>query len=138
MQNRVFLDTSFAIALSVKSDENHSLALQFAQQLEEENTRIITTTPILLELGNALSKRRHRPAAVELLRSLDEDETVEIVALDDELFSAAFRLFSERDDKDWGLIDCISFVVMKTYGISEALTADEHFEQAGFVALLKK
>jgi hypothetical protein len=45
-------------------------------------------------------------------------------------------LFRQRADKAWGLTDCISFVVMREREIPEALTADEHFEQAGFVALL--
>jgi len=30
------------------------------------------------------------------------------------------------------LPDCISFTVMRDSGIAEALTADHHFEQAGF------
>jgi hypothetical protein len=44
---------------------------------------------------------------------------------------------ASRPDKDWSLIDCISFVVMEEEGIQEALTADQHFEQAGFTALLR-
>jgi len=46
-------------------------------------------------------------------------------------------LYISRPDKDWSLTDCISFVVMKERGLTGALTADHHFEQAGFVALLK-
>ena len=46
-------------------------------------------------------------------------------------------LYAERPDKDWSLTDCISFVVMRTMDITEALTGDRHFEQAGFTALLK-
>jgi len=46
------------------------------------------------------------------------------------------KLYSERPDKEWGLTDCVSFVVMEAHGIRDALTADEHFEQAGFRALM--
>ena len=46
-------------------------------------------------------------------------------------------LYAERPDKDWSLTDCISFVVMRKMDITEALTGDRHFEQAGFTALLK-
>ena len=46
-------------------------------------------------------------------------------------------MFAARPDKDWSLTDCISFVVMQERNIQDALTADHHFEQAGFVALLK-
>jgi len=46
-------------------------------------------------------------------------------------------LFAQRQDKDWSLTDCLSFVVMQDEGITQALTGDKHFEQAGFTALLK-
>jgi uncharacterized protein len=57
------------------------------------------------------------------------------VQTSDELFEEGFSLYSARSDKDWSLTDCISFVVMQRRNIREALTADRHFEQAGFVAL---
>jgi uncharacterized protein len=137
MENKVFLDTSFAIALSVESDRHFDYAVKLSEQLETENTRLITTTAILLEIGNALSKQRYRQAAKELPASLEQDDTVEIVPMTDELYQKAFQLFCNRPDKDWGLIDCVSFIVMREKRLSEALTADEHFEQAGFIALLR-
>jgi hypothetical protein len=57
--------------------------------------------------------------------------------LDSQLLERAMQLMNERQDKDWSLTDCTSFIVMKDRGIHEALTADRHFEQAGFAALLK-
>ncbi len=137
MENKAFLDTSFAIALSVESDAHHETAVTLSEQLEREQTALITTTAILLEIGNALSKKRYRQAAAELLDSLDQDKTVEIIQIDAELYRKAFELFRLRPDKDWGLVDCISFIVMQEQRIFEALTSDEHFEQAGFRALLK-
>lgn len=77
-------------------------------------------------------------AAVERLSSLEVDSSVEVVLLSPELYAEAFKLYRERPEKDWGLIDCASFVVKKAHGITEALTADEHFEQAGFQVLLRK
>lgn len=56
----------------------------------------------------------------------------------DALYESGFNLYRDRPDKDWGLIDCASFVAMKDGGLTEALTADEHFEQAGFAALLRR
>lgn len=50
----------------------------------------------------------------------------------------AIELYSTRSDKEWDLIDCISFVVMQDHGITEALAADQHFVQAGFRALLRE
>jgi predicted nucleic acid-binding protein len=133
----VFLDTSFAIALSAITDQNHPKAVQLAEQIENENLRLVTTQAILLEIGNALSKQRYRAAAIQLLESLESDPNIEIVPLTNELYSAVFQLFRSRQDKEWGLVDCISFLVMENRAITEALTADEHFNQAGFRALLK-
>jgi len=59
-----------------------------------------------------------------------------VVPLSEALFRQSFDLYRQRLDKEWGLTDCISFVVMQERGITEALTADHHFRQAGFLALL--
>ena len=133
----VFLDTSFAIALSSVTDQNHARAAQLANQIETDKTRLVTTQAILLEIGNALSKQRHRAAAIQLLESLETDPNVEVVLLTNSLYKLAFNLFKQREDKEWGLVDCISFIVMQERGISDALTADTHFQQAGFRALLR-
>ena len=42
-----------------------------------------------------------------------------------------------RLDHSWSVVDCASFVVMRTRQIQEALAFDRHFEQAGFTALLR-
>ena len=62
---------------------------------------------------------------------------IEIVPMTEQLYSRAFGLYQSRPDKEWGLIDCVSFVVMHDHKLIEALTTDEHFEQAGFKALLR-
>lgn len=134
--DKLFLDTSYVIALSVPKDQNHKKALQIADFLEANPAKLITTRAIALEIGNALSASKYRQAAVDLLESLDEDPDVEIVPVTEELYRRGLQLFKDRLDKEWGIIDCISFVVMKDQGISSALTADKHFQQKGFHALL--
>jgi uncharacterized protein len=133
----VFLDTSFAIALSSVTDQNHVQAVKLANQIETDRTRLVTTQAILLEIGNALSKQKYRAAAIQLLEALETDPSVEVVLLTHSLYKLAFDLFKQREDKEWGLVDCISFIVMQDRGISDALTADTHFQQAGFRALLR-
>lgn len=133
----VFLDTSFAIALSSVTDQNHVRAAQLANQIESNSTRLVTTQAILIEIGNSLSKQRYRAAAIQLLESLETDPSVEIILLTNGLHKLAFNLYKQRKDKEWGLVDCISFIVMQDRGIIDALTADTHFQQAGFRALLK-
>ena len=137
MTSEVFLDTAFAIALSVATDEHHKRAEELADQLEAAATHLVTTRAVLLEIGNALSKQRYRPAAVELLTAMEQDGQVEIVPLSEELYERAFELFCHRLDKEWGFVDCVLFIVMQERGLTAALTTDEHFEQAGFRALLR-
>jgi uncharacterized protein len=132
----VFLDTGYAIALSAPKDQHHAAAVELAERLEAEGARLVTTRAILIEIGNALSRLQHRPAATRLLNSLENDTHVEIVPVSEELYRRAFQLYQERSDKEWGMTDCISFVVMQDRGLTQALTPDVHFEQAGFKALL--
>jgi predicted nucleic acid-binding protein len=134
--NEVFLDAAYAIALSAPNDQYHERAKALAEQLEANETRLITTRAVALEIGNALARQRYREAAIELLESLEEDSNVEIVPLSENLYERAFQLYRERSDKEWGLTDCISFIVMKDRGLLKALTTDEHFKQAGFHVLL--
>jgi predicted nucleic acid-binding protein len=136
MKSELFLDTAYAIALSVPRDAFHERALQLADRLEAERAHLVTTRAVMLEIGNALSKQRYRSAAVKLLQALESDPLVEIVALSEQLYYRALRLYSTRADKEWGLSDCVSFVVMQERKITEALTTDDHFRQAGFQALL--
>jgi predicted nucleic acid-binding protein len=133
----LFLDTVFVVALAVATDQYHAGAKRLAQIVRTAGSRLVTTRAVLLEVGNALGKRQFRSAAVRLLSTFEADPNVTIVPLSDELYASALDLYRRRPDKDWGLIDCASFVVMRERGLTEALTADEHFEQAGFAALLR-
>ena len=137
MQIEVFLDASYAIALSAPRDALHARAVAHARLLAANRTPIVTTRAVLLEIGNGLANRLRRAAAIQLLSSIETDKLIEIVPLSTDLYAKAVDLYRDRPDKDWGLVDCASFVVMSERGITEALTADEHFEQAGFRALLR-
>jgi predicted nucleic acid-binding protein len=134
----LFLDSSYAIALAAPTDQYHQRALQQADEIEATKARLVTTRAVLLEIGNALSRQRYRAAAIQLLQALEADANVTKVSLSDELYARAFELYAQRPDKDWGLIDCVSFVVMTERGLTDALTSDEHFSQAGFRALLRE
>jgi predicted nucleic acid-binding protein len=76
----VFLDTAYAIALSASSDQHHERAVALARQLDAEGIHLITTRAVVLEIGNALARLRHRNAAVALLETLEKDPKVEVVA----------------------------------------------------------
>ena len=106
----VFLDASYAIALSNSNDQYHNLAIKLATKLEQSKTRLVTTRAVNLEIGNALAKQRYRHAAIELLESLENDTQVEIIEFSEELYKKALKLYRERPDKEWGLTDSISFL----------------------------
>lgn len=135
--SEVFLDTAFAIALSSPKDAHHEQAKLISDRLEADATRLITTRAVIIEIGNALAKQAFRTAAIDLIESLEQDPEAEIIPVSEELCKRAFDLYRERRDKEWGLTDCISFVVMRDKGLSAALTTDRHFQQAGFQALMR-
>jgi len=136
MKNEIFLDSAFIIALASKTDSFHEKALQISETLDGKI--LVTTRAIMLEVGNALSKRSFRKAGVALLNALEMDDNVAIISLSDELFTKGMELYSKRTDKEWGLIDCISFVVMQERGILQSLTTDIRFQQAGFQTLMRE
>jgi uncharacterized protein len=143
MANRIdnrealFLDTAYAIALSNEEDLHHVHALRIAEEIQTRRARLVTTHAILLEIGNALARLRVRAAAIRLLESVERDPDVEVIPLTQSLYERGLQLFRARPDKEWSLVDCISFTVMEDRGIVRALTTDQHFVQAGFQALLR-
>lgn len=131
----VFADTSFFIALSHRGDIAHEQAK--AALFTTIGTRLITTEWVLVELANAFSKGIGRQRFGSLLRDLRVSPTAEIIPASTELFARGCDLYFSRLDKEWSLTDCISFAVMRDRGLTDALTGDHHFEQAGFRALLR-
>lgn len=129
----VFADTSFYLALLRTDNPAHDRAVAASRV----NRTLITTEFVLLELGNACARAEDHVDFVALVAAMRASRRLRIVPLDSHLFDRGLERMASRSDKDWSLTDCISFVVMEDCGIREALTADRHFEQAGFTALLK-
>ncbi len=130
----VFADSSYYLALMSVQDIHHDSALQWSRS---SSRPLVSTEFVLLEVANGLCSVGRRGAFGALLAGLQDSPSVLILPASQELFGAGVELYLRRPDKDWSLTDCISFVVMKEQGITEALTADHHFEQAGYKALLK-
>src|SRR5204862_8054671 len=101
--------------------------------------RPLTTSHVLAELAALLTSpfRVSKSQQIQLLRAIRADPVIEVVPADPTLDAAAWLLCESRPDKDWTLADCASFVIMQQRGLTDALTTDHHFEQAGFVRLLK-
>lgn len=128
-----FADTVFWIALVVKQDQYHERARQWSLRI---TGRITPTAAVLLETANALARPAWRAKGIALLEHLQQRSDVDLFPLSPELWRQSWTLYRDRHDKAWSLTDCISFQVMEGKGLRDALTADDHFRQAGFRAVL--
>jgi uncharacterized protein len=133
----LFVDTGYFLALGVSRDTWHKRATEWAGQIQTKKLKLVTTQAVLFEIGAALSRAAFRTLASQMLRGIANDPVFEVLEMDALRYSQALDLFEAHKDKDWSLTDCASFVVMRELGLTHALSADHHFEQAGFVALLK-
>jgi predicted nucleic acid-binding protein len=97
----------------------------------------VTTNYILTELVALLSSRYHlpRPQVITAMQAIRADTSIDIVYIDQSIDREAWELLEVRLDKEWSLVDASSFVIMKRFGITQALTTDHHFTQAGFIRL---
>jgi predicted nucleic acid-binding protein len=134
---KVFADAGYWIALFNPRDRLHDKAVLVAKTLG--NNKIITSQIVLLEFLNHYASfgSHFRRGAVKVVKNLQQDTQIEIVAQTSDQFESALALYAQRLDKSWGLSDCISFQIMQSQGIVEALAYDEHFAQAGFIPLLR-
>ncbi len=134
MSVAVFADTFHFLALLNSSDAAHVRAIEASCVAGRE---FVTAEFVLLELADALAHPRDRVEFFVVRDAIINDASFHIVPASTELLARGIQFYRERPDKEWSLTDCISFVVMAEKGLSEALTGDRHFEQAGFKPLLK-
>lgn len=140
MSRLIFWDTSAFVALMNARDTLHAPAVTVSQRLTRDKARMITTDAILTEVANGLSKVGHRALAHRVVNSVQQSVglgVAEVVHIDSALWQRGWQLYCARPDKEWGLTDCFSFVVLQDRGLFEVFTADHHFEQAGFVRLIR-
>jgi hypothetical protein len=138
MTRKVFMDTSAWIALINDSDALHKQAIEIIEQLYRQNCSLITTEFIILEVANELRNPTYRNRVVKYINDLKNKSNIRIIPANTEFLQTGWSLYSTREDKEWSLTDCISFVVMQENSITEAFTSDHHFEQAGFIKLIRE
>ena len=131
----IFLDTGHLLAVFSSDDKLRDRALAWSASLRE---KLVSTEHVLWECVNSLSKSRHRATAAAIAAFLLDSRRCELIRASPALLEAGLRLHRSRPDKDWSLTDCISFQVMSERRITRELAHDEHFEQAGFEALLRR
>jgi predicted nucleic acid-binding protein len=130
----VFADAFALIAWLNPRDNAHETV---AAYLSSFTGKLVITEWVLMEVADALSAPEARATVIAFLNAVRADPLFQIVDYEREAYDAGFDVFANRPDKAWSLTDCISFAVMAERALLEALTADHHFEQAGFQAIFK-
>lgn len=136
-KNSLFVDTSGWAYLADRHDPLHQTMRTVYEQTLKQRRRLVTTNYVIAELVPLLASRSRIPrqqifAFVDAIKSASH---IEIIHIDAVLDAEAWTLLKTRLDKEWSLVDASSFVVMSNHGMTEALTTDHHFTQAGFVRL---
>jgi predicted nucleic acid-binding protein len=132
--SRVFADAFYFIARLNRRDQHHERVLRLSPPPQ---VHLVTTEWVLLEVADGLANSDIRLRVRDFIQQLRCAPLSEVVPVSSGFLDEALDLYHQHRDKQWTLTDCTSFVIMRERGIAEALTGDRHFEQAGFVALLK-
>lgn len=134
----VFADTSGWAEYFLATLPQHAAAADIIRRWRARRTRVVTTNYVVTELVALLVSplRVYHARRDEIIDSLRSASWVEIAHVTPEIDQEAWELLKRRPDKDWSLVDASSFVVVRQRGIIDALTADHHFAQAGFVRIL--
>jgi hypothetical protein len=130
----VFADAFYFVARLNRRDQHHERVIAFSRNFR---ARLVTTDWVLMEVADALAKSECRSRVREFVLHLRQSSGSEVVPASRESLEKALEMYHEHGDKEWTLTDCVSFVVMRERELTEALTQDHHFGQAGFIALLK-
>lgn len=133
--DRLFLDTGFVLAWFNRRDQYHEVARKLAGSFLACR-ELWTTEAILLEVGAAFCSPGQRSIMTHLWDRFHSDPRCQLAAFNGVLLNRAMELFRNRSDKEWSLVDCVSFVVMTDEHLTDSLSCDQHFVQAGFRALM--
>ena len=131
--NTVFLDTVGLLALWDSSDQWHAAALRALDGVVAAGARTVTSSYVLLECGNAASRRRYRHLVDQTRASMEAGGKVIIPTEED--WNEAWAAYRRRPPGDAGIVDNVSFILMRRLGILDVLTNDRHFRAAGFNTL---
>jgi len=133
--NCVFIDSGYLIALETSDDQNHKSAFIHWQKLCKELPPLLTTSYVFDEVITFFNNKGRHEKAAEIGKNILESLSIKLIHINESLFQKSWEYFQQHHDKSYSFTDCTSFVVMKHYKITKALTFDKHFKQAGFEVL---
>ena len=133
----LFVDTSGWACYIDRADPRHQQTVQICQKAATPNQGLVTTNYVIAELVALLTTRLRlsRPHVITIIDLIKAMPCLEILHISPSLDDEAWRLLKARDDKTWSQVDATSFVIMTNYSMTEAVTTDHHFLQAGFTRL---
>ena len=132
----IFLDTSFLVAFYNKGDKNHSKARRLISDADK-STAFVISDYVFDEILTVLLVRGGKSMSVEAGRKILEDEMVDILQIDEDIFEKAWLVYQSFLDKEWSFTDCTSYVLMKNLSIVTGASFDDHFNQFGFITVPK-
>jgi len=138
--NQIFIDTSGWANLFIATESYHDQAKQWFSQSRQQHDQLITSNYVITELVALFHSplRVPRSQLFQYIEALTTASYTNVIHIDSTIHDEAWQLLKNRSDKNWSLVDATSFVIMKKWKLSEALTTDHHFEQAGFIKILQK
>jgi predicted nucleic acid-binding protein len=134
----VALDTNGWFALLNRQDRLHELAVSTFADILRTGGKLLVTDWIISETGNGLARTPARQSFRSAVATVLNDPRSILVMIDERRMRQAIDRYDERPDRSWGLVDCSKMLIMEEFGATEAFTSDQHFQQAGFVALLQR
>jgi uncharacterized protein len=135
MGAEVFWDTSGFFALLDRTDAAHGRVIDWIGSGAGRKPAV-TTEWVVGETCTLLVARRRPHLVGAFLDRIERTAALTVINPDDALVSAAKLMIRRHAEHGYSFADCLSFCLMSERHIREALTADEHFRQAGFEPLL--
>lgn len=132
----VFVDTSGLYALVEKNDAHHSAARNAVEKLLRAGRKLVLTDYIVDETITLAKARSGKRVAMRVLELLEKSAGIRIEWIGSSRFEETKTFFRKHADHGYSFTDCTSFVVMNELGLTQALTTDKHFPEAGFQRLL--
>lgn len=133
----VFIDTTALLALINADDALHDAASEAYSKLTRTGAALVTSDWVVAEFLNGASRPPMRGAAVQLLAAYRGSMRSTLLPASHEWWEAALALYGARPDKSWSFIDCTSIIACREQQVTQVLTHDRHFEQAGFELLIR-
>lgn len=129
----MFIDTSGLMCLFDARDHRHSSAIRY---FDSTKTRLTHSYVLAEFVALAIARRAPPTETLQFVKAIGSGSEVEVIWVSRDLHDRAVDLLLARSDKRWSLCDAISFIMMADKSITDSLTTDHHFDQAGFVRLL--